>query len=141
VNRAGRNFRFAAITLSVSLFATISFAQGKVAAPTTPSATSPKASVQTSSGPLGDFIPCLFNSDELFDMHAIARPPGVNAPVDIGTVYRVIRTTKAALVEVTAEAFKTALSATATTASNANVVASEIAATTGQLYAENLAGC
>jgi hypothetical protein len=111
---------------------------------------------------LGDFIPCLFDSDERFDMHTIPRPIEVNAPIDIGTVYRVIRTTKAALEAATREGFTKALSSSGSSAvsanpsgasatrpstsgisgasgtSNAGVDPSEYAALVGQAYAEIL---
>ena len=66
-----------------------------------------KPPAQRSSGPLGDFVPCLFTDDQKYDMHAIPRPAGDNATVDQATVRRVIRETKAALQTASLNAFHT----------------------------------
>jgi hypothetical protein len=65
-----------------------------------------KPPTQRSSGPLGDFVPCLFTDDQKYDMHAISRPASSKTPVDIGTVYRIIRETKTVLVAAAHDAFQ-----------------------------------
>jgi hypothetical protein len=114
-----------------------------VATPTV--AESQKASQQAqqqASGPLNDFVPCLFSSDQQFDMHAISRPTGTTGPIDLGTIYRVILTTQKALIEATTAALqahmRTSASATSSPSTSSPPDPLEYAARVGQLYAQQM---
>ena len=102
MNRVAFNARLLAVAVSLSLLPTNGIAQSTAAAPAPPNASSTKTPPQASSGPLDDFVPCLFSHDQEFPLHAISRPPDV---VDRATVNRVINQTQRALVEAARAAF------------------------------------
>ena len=97
-----------------------------------------KPPAQRSSGPLGDFVPCLFTDDQKYDMHGIPRPAGNNATVDQATVYRVIRETKAALETASLNAFHTNPALKKELQPLGAGIATGAAATVAKTYEDNL---